>query len=121
MAYTSTQTAAETPNFLESEVGLVLKTAQVDESTDGMKEENGRKYIPAGTIYPSADDKAEGIIFTDTDVTDGKHAASLMVAGRVLKERIADGSPADAAVQALGIQNLLFIDGEGKIYTGGGE
>lgn len=117
MAYTATTKAAETPNFLDSEVGLVLKTAQADGSAEGVKTENGRKYLPAGTIFPKNDKTAKGIVFTQADVTDGERAISLMVAGRVLKDRIADGSPQNAAISALISKGITFVDENGDVYT----
>ena len=121
MAYTSIKKASETPNFLESEVGLVLKTAQADGETEGVKEENGMKYLPAGTIFPKNDATAKGIVFTQADVTNGEHAVSIMVAGRALKDRIADGSPNDEAVKALAAGGLYLVDENGDVYAGAGE
>ena len=39
------------PNFLESEVGLVLKTYQIP-NTMGVADEYGNKIVAAGTVYP---------------------------------------------------------------------
>lgn len=60
------------PNFLESEVGLVLKTYQIP-NTMGVADEYGNKIVAAGTVYPSNDASAVGIVFTDVDVTHGDH------------------------------------------------
>ncbi len=86
MSYVTNYKGISRSNFLESEIGLVTKTYQIPESmgvADGT-----RKIVPAGTPFPSNDASAVGIVFTDTDVTDGPRAGSVMVAGRVLKERL---------------------------------
>ena len=56
------------PNFLESEVGLVLKTYQISASL-GTEDEFGNKIVAAGTVDPSNDGSAVGIVFEDVDVT----------------------------------------------------
>lgn len=104
MSYVTNYKGANRPNFLESEIGLVTKTYEIPESmgvADGT-----RKIVPAGTPFPSNDASAVGILFTDADVTDGPVAGSIMVAGRVLKERL---TVAEAAVTAL--TDIKFVVG----------
>ncbi len=104
MAYVTNYKGTFRPNFLESEIGLVTKTYQIPE-TMGVADGN-RKIVPAGTPFPSNDASAVGIVFTDTDVTGGDAAGSVMVAGRVLKERL---TVDDAAVTAL--KDIRFVEG----------
>ena len=108
MAYTTLAKAEMTPNFIESEVGLVLKTAQVDD-TGIETDEYGYKTVKAGTIYPSNDANAIGIVYADTDVTHGAKAASVITGGRVYKGKLhtAPESAAETALEALGI---VFVD-----------
>ena len=94
------------PNFLESEVGLVLKTYQIP-STMGVEDEYGNKIVAAGTVFPSNDGSAVGIVFTDVDVTHGDHEGSVMLAGRVLKERLSVQSAAETPLKSSGI---VFVD-----------
>ena len=94
------------PNFLESEVGLVLKTYQIP-NTMGVADEYGNKIVAAGTVYPSNDASAVGIVFTDVDVTHGDHEGSVMLAGRVLKELLDVQSAAETHLKASGI---VFVD-----------
>lgn len=75
------------PNFLESEVGLVLKTHQITQSM-GEDDGSGHKIVAAGTVFPSDDTSAVGIVFEDVDVTWGDHEGSVLVAGRVLGDRL---------------------------------
>lgn len=98
--------ATNNVNFLDSETGLILKTCQVD-GTGVEADEYGNKIIKAGTIYPADDSTAKGIIFTDVNVTHGEKTASLLVAGRVLNERLNISDEAVAALQAVGI---TFVD-----------
>lgn len=86
--YTYTEKSRKMPNFLESEVGLVLKTWKFDTTTAVTTEADGTKYIKAGTVYPSNDGSAKGIVFEDVDVTHGEAIGSLIVAGRVYENRL---------------------------------
>ena len=71
MSILKTEIGTAIPNFLDSEVGLVTKTAQIPQSmgqTDG-----DRKTVFAGTVFPANTSAATGIVFQDVDVTDGAH------------------------------------------------
>lgn len=92
------------PNFLASEVGLVLKTISLDAVTNStiVTAENGASVVKAGTVYSSGSIK--GIIFEDIDVTGStattKVPASLMVAGRYIASKVT-GTTTDFAAQGL--------------------
>lgn len=88
------------PNFLESEVGLVLKTHQIP-TTMGT---NG--VVAAGTVFPSNDANAIGIVFQDVDVSKGAMPGSVMVAGRVLKDRLSIATTAATA-----LKQIVIVDG----------
>lgn len=106
MAYVTTAEGRSTPNFLESEIGLITKTYEIPQSmgvADGLY-----KTVKAGTPFPSNDAQAIGIVFTDTDVTNDDAAGAVMVAGRVLKERL---NLAEAAVTALQSRGLYIVAG----------
>lgn len=94
------------PNFLASEVSLRLVSTTAEATSSLAVTENGRKVIKAGTIYPSNDALAKGIIFQDVDVTDGNAAAPLMVAGHYYSDKLAD-TIAEAAVNAFKAQGLF--------------
>jgi hypothetical protein len=82
MAFMKTEQYESTPNILESEVGLVLKTYTADQTnaeTVGTK-----KIIKAGSVYPTNATGAIGIVFED----DTKRPISVIVAGRVLEKRL---------------------------------
>ena len=83
MAFMKTEQYESTPNILESEVGLVLKTYTADQTnaeTVGTK-----KIIKAGSVYPKNATGAIGIVFEDVDM---KRPISVIVAGRVLEKRL---------------------------------
>lgn len=87
MAFNYVQKFYAGNNILASEVGLVLKTfegAQTMAVVDGNK-----KIIKAGTIYPSNDASAKGIVFEDVDITyDTKRPISVIVAGRIISANL---------------------------------
>lgn len=66
----------------------------------------GRKIIKAGTIYPTNDGSAIGVVFNDVDVTDGDMNGSLLIHAFV-KTAALPANPASAAKAVLkGIQFL---------------
>lgn len=99
------------PNFLASEVGLRLVSTTARTGSALVTTENGRKIIKAGTVYPSNDASAQGIIFQDVDVTDGDAAAPLMVAGYYYSDKISADSTAVEALKGKG----LFGENEPKV------
>ena len=81
------------PNFLGSEVGLVLETITVPASATGAVTENGRKIVKAGSIFATP---YAGLLFNDVDITDGDRIGSLMVRGSDIDAKL----PAPAAAKA---------------------
>jgi hypothetical protein len=61
---------------------------------------NGKKLVPAGTVYPLNDATAVGITLTETDVTFGPQPGSVMVEGYVIEARL-PVAPVAAAKTAL--------------------
>lgn len=105
-SYFHKETTDEKINFIDSEVGLVLKTAQID-NTNIEADEYGYKIVKAGIVYPANDNTAIGIVFEDVDVTYGSKAGSILVAGRVIKDRL---TVSDTAVTALSKSGIVFCD-----------
>ena len=104
MSFISTTNGRGTGYFLESEVGAVRKTREIAQS--GATTVGNEKYVFAGTVWPSNDGNAEGIVFEDVCVTSGNMPGSVVVAGRVYKDRI---TISDAAVTALEAKGFTFI------------
>lgn len=83
MSFMKTEKFYSGNNILASEIGLVQKTK---EGTKAMAvDEDGRKIIKAGTVFPSNDANAVGIVLEDVDMTDDeKRPISVIIAGRVI-------------------------------------
>lgn len=62
--------------------------------------EDGRKIIKAGTIYPSNDANAIGVVFNDMDVTNGDRTGAVIVHG-FIKTAALPALPSSAAKTAL--------------------
>lgn len=102
--------SASTPNFLDSAVGLVRKTRQLPQTMGAM--DGKYKTVFAGAIFPKDDATATGIVFADADVTDGDAVGSVLVAGRVLKDRLTISDAAFTALDGLGI---VFVNENGDV------
>ena len=57
---------------------------------------NGGKYIPMGTIWPSNDQYAKGIVYEDVDVTSGDMPGSVVLKGVVYEDRLPVALDSDA-------------------------
>lgn len=93
--------------FLESEVGVVRKTRQMAQS-GAATAPNGGKYVKMGTVWPSNDANAVGIVYEDVDVTTGDMPGSVVLAGRVYEDRL-PVAIATAAKTALSAKGFTFI------------
>lgn len=102
MSVITNYTGTARPNFLDSEVGLVLKTQEIPQSM-GVADENGRKIVAAGTVFPANDASATGIVFESVDVTSGAVPGPVLVAGRVYKDALNIDSNAEAPLAEAGI------------------
>lgn len=104
MAHEKIYAADKEINFLDSATGLVLKSCTVPESM-GEDDGFGNKTVKAGTVFPADDSTATGILLESVDVTMGDHEGSLVVAGRIIEERLPEtlDAAAKTALQAEGI------------------
>lgn len=71
--------------------------------------QDGRKIVKAGTLYPSNDDKAIGIVWADYDVTDGDRTGALIIHGFV-KTKALPFIPSPAAKGALKMIQFLPLE-----------
>ncbi|KGL46043.1 hypothetical protein DUK53_08690 [Listeria sp. SHR_NRA_18] len=74
-------------NFLAS-AKVQAFTYQADTNMVTDADDKGRKVLVAGSVYPSNDDKAVGIVYDDVDVTDGSQPVSVIVEGYILEKRL---------------------------------
>ena len=101
MAYFKKTSAVERANILDSEVGLVLKTA---EGTSALANSEG--IIVKGTAFPSNDASIKGIVFEDVDMEgEAKKPISIIVAGRIIEANLptALASGAKTAIAKSGV------------------
>lgn len=68
------------PNWLGSEVGIVLKTITLDTTFATYETENGKKVVKSGTFVNDAV-IGKGLLWNDIDITKEKQEASLMIRG----------------------------------------
>ncbi|MDR9857803.1 hypothetical protein RJP21_29870 [Paenibacillus sp. VCA1] len=106
MPYVKNYGKVEEINFLAS-ADYQSFTYQVDD-TGVTPNVQGRKIVPAGTVYPKNDATAIGILLTDTDVTEGPQPGAVMVGGWVLEDRL-PVKPADEAKTAMKAINFKKV------------
>ena len=67
----------------------------------------GKKIVPAGTVFRNENGVAIGLLFHDVDVTNGPHEAAVMYQGIVIGARLpAEVSAADKATMT----GIMFKD-----------
>lgn len=76
--------------FLAENENCERKTRQID-STDArvITVTGGGKYMPMGSIYPTNDGNAVGIVYEDVDVTTGDMPGSVVLRGTIYEDRLA--------------------------------
>jgi len=74
------------PGYFLAHEECERKTRQI--AQEGATNVNGRKYVKMGTIYPSNDANAEGIVYEDVDVTNGNMPGSVVLKGVVYEDRL---------------------------------
>ncbi|MBR2388230.1 MAG: hypothetical protein IKB02_05620 [Clostridia bacterium] len=95
------------PNWLGSEVGMVLKTATISSVSGTTVTENGRTIIKSGTLITDTA-LGKGLLYNDADVTDGAVIKSIMIRGSYIDSKL----PATVAASAtdLAAQGLYAIE-----------
>lgn len=86
MPYVKNYGKVEQINFLAS-AKFTAFTYQIDD-TGVTPNAQGRKIVPAGSVYPKNDATAIGITLTDTDVTEGPAPGSVLVEAWILEDRL---------------------------------
>ena len=101
--------------FLASDVGVSYETREIAQDHENVQTAaDGSLYVPMGSIYPSNDADAEGIVFEDVDVTSGNMPGSVVTKGKVYTERLAVEitTAAQTALKGFGI---TFVDEEPEV------
>jgi hypothetical protein len=81
-------------NFLASAKFQSFTTQVSDSGVEAGAD--GRKVVPAGTVYPANDATAQGILLNDVDVTEGPQPGALVVEAYVIEERLPAAVSAEA-------------------------
>lgn len=71
--------------------------------------DDGTKYVPMGTPYPSNDNKCIGLIYEDVDVTTGNMPCSVVLKGVVIEDRLPVALDSDAK-SALVSAGFTFVE-----------
>lgn len=74
--------------FLAENESCERKTRQIAQAS-ATTAPNGTKFVPMGTIYPSNDAYATGIVYEDVDVTSGDMPGSVVTKGVIYEDRLA--------------------------------
>lgn len=91
-------------NFLAS-ADVTSFTYQVS-NTGVTANAQGRKIVPAGSVYPANDATAIGILYTDVDVTEGPQPGAVLVDAWILEGRL-PVAPATTAKTALAANSQI--------------
>lgn len=95
------------PGYFLAHEECVRKTYEIS-ATGATTGANGGKYVKMGTVYPSNDANAIGIVYEDVDVTSGNMPGSVVTAGVVYEDKL-PVTIANAAKTALEGKGFTFI------------
>lgn len=78
------------PGFFLAHEECVRETKEIAQNSAAVvTANNGTKYVPMGTAYPTNDSNAIGIVYEDVDVTNGNMPGSVVTKGVVNEDRLA--------------------------------
>lgn len=105
-------------NFLASEKFTAFPETINKDNYNVQTDDLGRKYVPAGTVYPTNDAKAVGITVNDVYVSeDGSNQmVAVMREGWVLGQRLTPTPSADA-IKAMTAIHFKDLDTTADITT----
>lgn len=75
------------PGYFLAHEECVRETRQIAQEGSASTAEGG-KYVKAGTVYPSNDANAIGLVYEDVDVTNGDMPGSVVTKGVVYEDRL---------------------------------
>lgn len=93
--------------FLADNEDCTRQTRQIAQ-TGATAAADGSKYVKMGTVWPSNDTNAVGIVYEDIDVTSGDMPGSVVLSGTVYEDRLAV-TLAAAAKTALTGKGFTFL------------
>ena len=92
------------PGYFLAHEECTRETREISQ-TGAIVAENGGKYVPMGTAWPSNDGNAIGILYEDIDVTDGNMPGSVVTKGEVIEDRLAVTDVSYNAASPAGTEN----------------
>ncbi|MBR5678681.1 MAG: hypothetical protein IKX20_11185 [Paludibacteraceae bacterium] len=95
------------PGYFLDREDCVRKTTEIP-ATLATTAADGSKYVPCGTIFPSNDGNAIGIVYEDVDVSAGNMPGSVVYAGYVIEGRLPVALDASAKT-ALQSKGFVFV------------
>ncbi|WP_143463229.1 hypothetical protein [Levilactobacillus enshiensis] len=98
--YVGKKVTAKEINFLASSKFTSFSTMVDDTNTAVVTDELGHKVIPAGTILPTNDAKAKGVLLNEADVNEGPQMVGMLVEGWLYGQRL-PVAPSAAAMTAM--------------------
>lgn len=108
------RTTSSQINFMASEK-FVSFTESIDSTNYNVQvDDNGRKYIPAGTVYPTNDAKAIGVTIDDVYVDHNPALVGVIRAGWLLKDKL-PVAPTSEAMAAM--PSIHFMDADNDEAT----
>ncbi|CAG9620876.1 hypothetical protein [Sutcliffiella rhizosphaerae] len=102
MPYVKDYGKGERINFLAS-AKFISFTEQISDA-GVTADANGRKIVKAGTIWPTNDENAKGLLFADIDVTEGPQPGSIIREAWVLESRLPVAPSVEAKSAMTGIK-----------------
>lgn len=105
--------ATYTPGYFLAHEECERKTREIPQSM-AVTADNGTKYVPMGTIFPSNDSNAEGIVYEDVDVTTGNMPGSVVLSGVVIEDRL-PAEISENAKTALAAKGFTFVEADAEI------
>ena len=109
------RTTSSQINFMASEK-FVSFTESIDSTNyNAQTDENGRKYVPAGTVYPTNDAKAIGVTIDDVYVDHNPALVGVIRAGWLLQDKL-PVAPTSEAIAAM--PSIHFMDADNNAVTG---
>lgn len=109
IAYDSAKHILAMPDHYVSIARKATKATKATEADGMVVKEGDRFIIKAGTIYPSNDNKAIGVVLQDYDVTESDASMAIVLHGFIRVDRLPT-QPSDAALKNLRMIYFLKKD-----------
>lgn len=105
-------------NFLASEKYVAFPEAIDATNYNVQLDDEGRQYVPAGTVYPTNDAKAIGVTIDDVYVNNGAQLVGVIREGWLLSDRMPVTPSADA-IKAMTTIHFKDLEDLGTSTSGG--